>query len=197
MSEIRTLTRNGEVFYPLTHNEAVIGMNEFKETIINQVENYKPIEITGDVTNAPDEEDLTTDSNNLLKFKDRNNLYGLGKVILRRDKTFSSQVTLANTIYVIQYNFDLNNGRVVLPLGAILLFEGGSVNNGTLVGNGNRLVYYQELSEIMTDLTLEGTFVYKACDKDTTGSISVDNSSIEENELGQLSVKRVVSKILT
>ena len=189
MSEIRTLTRNGEVFYPLTHNEAVIGMNEFKETIINQVAQYKPIEITGDVTNAPDEEDLTTDSNNLLKFKDRNNLYGLGKVILRRGSSFASQVTLQNTLYVIQYNFDLNNERIILPNGAILLFEGGSVNNGTLVGNGNRLVYYQELSEIMTDLTLEGTFVYKACDKDTTGSISVDNSSIEVNGLGQLSVK--------
>ena len=144
LSEIRTLTRNGDVFFPLTHSDAVIGMNEFKETILNQVENYKPIEITGDVTNAPDEEDLTS-VNNLLKFKDRNNLYDLGKVILRRGSSFSSQVTLQNTIYVVQYGFDLNNGRVVLPSGTILLFEGGSISNGTLVGSGTRLVYYQDI----------------------------------------------------
>ena len=57
MSEIRTLTRNGDVFFPLTHSDAVIGMNEFRESIMNQVENYRPIEITGNVTNAPDEEE--------------------------------------------------------------------------------------------------------------------------------------------
>jgi galactose mutarotase-like enzyme len=49
MSEIRTLTRNGEVFYPLTHNEAVIGMNEFKETIINQT-NHNYYNLSGDFT---------------------------------------------------------------------------------------------------------------------------------------------------
>ena len=79
MAEIRNLTRNGETFYPLTHEKAVIGMEDFKDTITEQIDNYRPIEITGDVVNAPDEEDITSDSNNLLKFKNRNNLYGLGK----------------------------------------------------------------------------------------------------------------------
>ena len=192
MSEIRNLTRNGETFYPLTHEKAVIGMDEFKETITEQVENYRPIEITGDVVNAPDEEDITSDSNNLLKFKNRNNLYGLGKVILRRGSSFASQVTQANTIYVIQYNFDLDSARINIPNGAILLFEGGSLSNGTLVCADLydvRLVYYQDLSVILSSVTLEGNFIYKACDKDTIGSVSVDNSSIEENQLGQLTVK--------
>ena len=121
MSEIRNLTRNGETFYPLTHEKAVIGMEDFKETITEQVENYKPIEITGDVTNAPDEEDLTSDANNLLKFKNRNNLYGLGKVILRRGSSFASQVTQANTIYVIQYNFDLDSARINIHLKVVVL----------------------------------------------------------------------------
>ena len=192
MTEIRNLTRNGETFYPLTHEKAVIGMEEFKETITEQIENYKPIEITGNVTNAPDEEDITSDSNNLLKFKNRNNLYGLGKVILRRGSSFASQVTLQNTIYVIQYNFDLGNARINIPNGSILLFEGGSLSNGTLVCADLfdvRLVYYQDISVILDSVTLEGNFIYKACDKDTTGSISVDNSSIEVNGLGQLTVK--------
>ena len=192
MSEIRNLTRNGETFYPLTHEKAVIGMEEFKETITNQVDQYKPIEITGNVTNAPDEEDITSDSNNLLKFKNRNNLYGLGKVILRRGSSFASQVTLQNTIYVIQYNFDLGNARINIPNGSILLFEGGSLSNGTLVCADQydvRLVYYQDISVILSSITLEGNFIHKACDKDTIREILVDNSSITKDANDVLSVK--------
>ena len=42
MAEIRNLTRNGETFYPLTHEKAVIGMEDFKDTITEQIENLKP-----------------------------------------------------------------------------------------------------------------------------------------------------------
>ena len=192
MSEIRNLTRNGETFYPLTHEKAVIGMEDFKDTITTQIEQYEPIQITGDVTNAPDEEDITADSNNLLKFKNRNNLYGLGKVILRRGSSFASQVTLANTIYVIQYNFDLDSARINVPNGSILLFEGGTLSNGTLVCADLydvRLVYYQDQSEILSGVTLEGNFIHKACDKDTIREILVDNSSITKDANDVLSVK--------
>ncbi len=192
MAEIRNLTRNGETFYPLTHEKAVIGMEDFKDTITTQISQYQPIEITGDVTNAPDEEDITSDSNNLLKFKNRNNLYGLGKVILRRGSSFASQVTLQNTIYVIQYNFDLEGARINIPNGSILLFEGGSLSNGTLVCADLydvRLVYYQDISVIFNSVTLEGNFIYKACDKDTIREILVDNSSITKDVNDVLSVK--------
>jgi len=192
MSEIRNLTRNGETFYPLTHEKAVIGMEDFKDTITEQIDNYRPIEITGDVVNAPDEEDITSDSNNLLKFKNRNNLYGLGKVILRRSGTFASQVTQANTIYVIQYNFDLDSARINIPNGSILLFEGGTLSNGTLVCADLydvRLVYYQDQSEILSGVTLEGNFIHKACDKDTIREILVDDSSITKDVNDVLSVK--------
>lgn len=192
MSEIRNLTRNGETFYPLTHEKAVIGMEDFKDTITEQIDNYRPIEITGNVTNAPDEEDITSDANNLLKFKNRNNLYGLGKVILRRGSSFSSQITQANTIYVIQYNFDLGEARINIPNGSILLFEGGTLSNGTLVCADLydvRLVYYQDISEILSSVTLEGNFIHKACDKDTIRQILVDNQSITKDVNDVLSVK--------
>ena len=49
----------------------------FKETITNQVDNFRPIVIEGNVTNAPDEEDITTDESNLLKFANRGTLDGM------------------------------------------------------------------------------------------------------------------------
>lgn len=108
-------------------------IDEFEQTVSNQVDNYRPIGITGDVTNAPDEEDITTDANNLLKFKNRNNLFSnLGYFILRRNKTFVEQVTLANTIYEIRYDFDLGGASVTIPAGCILKFVGGSISGGTV-----------------------------------------------------------------
>ena len=107
----------------------------FKEAVTNQVNNYKPVEINGDVTNAADEEDLTSDENNLLKLKNRNNLNGMGYVILRNNKTFAEQLTQTNTIYEIRYDFDLNGDDIEIPNGCILRINGGSVINGTLNGD--------------------------------------------------------------
>ena len=73
---------------------------DFEEAVQNQVDNYPMITINGNVTNAPDEEDITTDENNLLKFKNRSAVDGMGYVILRKGggNTFANQVTAANTI---------------------------------------------------------------------------------------------------
>lgn len=122
-------------------------ISDFKKTITDQVNNYRPIEITGDVINAADEEDLTSDEDNLLKLKDRNNLDGMGHIILRKNKTFAEQLTQTNTIYEIRYNFDLNGEEVTIPEGCVLDFQGGSLNNGSiilssdvnLIGNGERM----------------------------------------------------------
>ena len=64
-------------------------IHEFEENVRELLKDYKPIEIHGDVTNAPDEEDLTTTPDNLLKLKDNeyNPLMfsGLGRKILRKN----------------------------------------------------------------------------------------------------------------
>ena len=49
-----------------------------------------------------------------------------------------------NTIYHIQYDFDLNGRLLALPKNSILIFEGGSIKNGDIVGN---------LSEMVSNLT--------------------------------------------
>jgi carbohydrate-binding DOMON domain-containing protein len=44
-----------------------------------------------------------------------------------------------NTIFIVQYDYDLNNKFISLPINSVLLFLGGSFKNGTLILN-NTLV---------------------------------------------------------
>ena len=42
---------------------------------------------------------------------------------------------LTNYVFVVQYDYDLNEQSVTIPSGCTLKFEGGSIKNGTLVGD--------------------------------------------------------------
>lgn len=72
---------------------------------------------------------------------DANNFSGLGHVILRRNivdgKNVLTQAMInkPNTVYEIRYDFDLNNQTIIIPEGCVLDFQGGSISNGTLIGN--------------------------------------------------------------
>lgn len=81
----------------------------FKNTVTDIINKYKPIQITGNVVNAPDEEDITAD-NELLKFKDRPSINGKGYCIVRNGD-FASQLTRSDCIYEIRYNHDLRVSR--------------------------------------------------------------------------------------
>lgn len=88
----------------------------------------------------PDNEDITIDSNNRLKFADRAVATDQkGYVILRKNKTFAEQVTDENTIYEIRYDFDLGGNPVIIPAGCELRFVGGVIKNGQVVLNGTTL----------------------------------------------------------
>ena len=105
------------------------------DNLQNQINNIIPIVIEGDVSNAPDEEDLTTEDDKL-KFKDRvATIDSIGYFILRKDKTFAEQVTETDTIYEIRYGFDLGGESVTIPSGCVLSFVGGKIFNGTIEGN--------------------------------------------------------------
>lgn len=71
----------------------------------------------------------------------KDNVNGMAKVYLKKNKSFASQVTQQNTIYVIQYDFDLGGESVTIPENCVLEFDGGSLRNGTLVGNNTYLKY--------------------------------------------------------
>lgn len=142
----------------LTTQNAISQQNkeidDFKEAVTDQVNSYQPIVIEGDVTNAADEEDITSE-NGLLKFKNRSALNGMGYVILRRDSSFASQVVLPNTIYEVRYNFDLGGGSVTIPSGCTLQFIGGKLTNGTLVGNVTKV---SSVSRDIFNVSINGTW---------------------------------------
>lgn len=128
-----------------------------KEAIFDEINKYKPIIINGDVTNAADEEDITSE-NNLLKLKDRSALNGMGYIILRKNKSFAEQVTKENTIYEIRYDFDLNGQEITIPEGCILKFNGGSIKGGNITGHIlNSYVMPQWFGAIEGDNVIDGT----------------------------------------
>ena len=59
-------------------------------------------------------------------------------VVLTNQSTFGKQVLKPNTIYEIRNVFDLQGTTVKLPERCVLLFNGGSLKNGCIVGKGTR-----------------------------------------------------------
>lgn len=85
-----------------------------------------------------DPEDFQTSPTDKLQLADRvagANTSGMGYKILRKNKTFPSQVTDADTIYEIRDNYTLS-ANFSIPSGCILFFNGGKIN-----GNGRTLTF--------------------------------------------------------
>lgn len=120
----------------------------------------------GTITNFADDEDLTT-VDNALKLADKTYdpiaYSGMGRKYLRKNlvsgKNILTQEMLpsANTIYIIQYDYDLNGATITIPENCTLDFKGGSLANGTV--NGNKTVIAAQLVRIFNSITLGGTFV--------------------------------------
>lgn len=100
-------------------------------------------------TIIPDEEDLTT-VHGVTKFANKrynpNTCSGKGRQYLRKNMVMGrniltqSMMCWENTIYIIQYDFDLDGAEITVPAGCTLQFEGGSLANGTIVMNGTKII---------------------------------------------------------
>lgn len=66
-------------------------------------------------------------------------------VVLDKTKSFSSQVTNSDTVYIIEDSYNLGNETVNLPNNIILRFEGGSLIGGNLKFNNTYLANYVDL----------------------------------------------------
>lgn len=102
----------------------------------------------GTINNLADDEDLVSvdkgESLSVLKFADRpfspDRFCGKGYKILRRNimdgKNILTQdmINQSYTIYVVQYDYDLNGATITLPEGCMFDFQGGSISNGFLEG---------------------------------------------------------------
>lgn len=131
---------------------------QFKGTSLNQWTSltcWKSIieEAIEEFSYLPDEEDITEekrDNITVIKFNDKeynpDNFSGKGRVILRKNLVDSgdcpedeasakniltqSMITKENTIYIIQYDFDLDGTQITIPNGCTLWFQGGTINSG-------------------------------------------------------------------
>lgn len=93
-------------------------------------------------TSFADEEDITVDENNLLKFKDKEyspeDYSGMGRKVLRKhyvngvNTLTQHMINKPNTIYIIQYDYCLADQTIEIPENCVLQFEGGSLRNGVL-----------------------------------------------------------------
>lgn len=128
-----------------------------------------------------DSEDITATVDNLnqtsLTFADKNyntaDYSGLGRVYLRKNiqrvqnsntgafyntnLLTQQMMTKENTIYIIQYDYSLNFQTITIPDNSVLLFEGGSISNGTINGT-ETMVNNGRNSVVFTEVVLLGSW---------------------------------------
>lgn len=67
------------------------------------------------------------------------------------------ELNIPDTVYVFQQAIDLNDSTITIPEGCTLKFSGGSINNGTLIGN-NTLIDARLTQIFGSYLKLQGTW---------------------------------------
>ena len=84
------------------------------------------------------------------------NKKGNGYIVLKEGVPLAKQMRQENTIYVIRHDFDLGkSANLIIPANCILEFEGGSINNGTIVGD-NTTIAASPIKIFDINTTLEG-----------------------------------------
>ena len=65
--------------------------------------------------------------------------YGRSKVVITRDHDIQKVLLSKNTKFVIRENIDLCGKKVKIGKGSILVFKGGSISNGILIGDNTKI----------------------------------------------------------
>lgn len=141
-------------------------IDKIMQEVNEAINEHTQIEITGDVTNAPDEEDLTSvnvSGTDVLKFKDKayNPLTysGMGRKILRKNivdginTLTQNMMPDANTIYIIQYDYMLGE-NITVPANCIFEFDGGSLSSGNIIFTNTLLCGNIKFSNIVATGTI-------------------------------------------
>lgn len=141
----------------------------------------------------PDEEDLTLSTPNnkgvsYVQLKDK--VYspevfsGKGRIFLKKNiitvvkegvkckanVLTQDKISTPNTIYIVQYDYDLNGKSLQLPYNCTLKFEGGSISNGSIEFNNTTITSYPIiLTKLFPNCIISGNL--------SEGSIVYDSSS--------------------
>lgn len=150
----------------------------------------------GTINNLADDEDLVLvdkgENLSVLKFADRAynpGIYvGMGYKILRRNiidgKNILTQemVNQPHTIYMIQYDYDLNGATIRIPEGCVFDFQGGSLSNGFIAGNNTAIISVDR--KIFSNIKFLNSLFSNAFKVEWFGAIVSDNidSSFAFNE---------------
>lgn len=148
VDDVGSYSINNEGYFHIDvikNNEWKVGTDHiFVVDIVYAVKNTSPGGGGGVGTSLTTDEEDTTNVNNKIKFADReydpNGFSGLGRKILRKNiqggKNILTQdkINRENTVYIIRYDYDLNNTLINIPNNVTLKFEGGSFKNGTIKG---------------------------------------------------------------
>lgn len=150
----------------------------------------------GTINNLADDEDLVSvdkgEGLSVLKFADRAynpGIYvGMGYKILRRNiidgKNILTQemVNQPHTIYMIQYDYDLNGATIRIPEGCVFDFQGGSLSNGFIAGNNTAIISVDR--KIFSNIKFLNSLFSNAFKVEWFGAIVSDNidSSFAFNE---------------
>lgn len=62
-------------------------------------------------------------------------------------------INTPNTIYHIQYDYDLQGAEITVPDGCVLQFEGGNLSNGTIIGNNTDFNIEELSSNIKAEIS--------------------------------------------
>ena len=112
-------------------------------------------------------------------------IYGMGINVVMRGIDLSS-LKQVNTRYIIRYDFNLNKNTWEVPENSILVFEGGSIRNGIIVGNNTTIVNNNH-TIFSLDIFLKGSFTNDYLTPDMFGVDNADsgpyiNKAIKESE---------------
>lgn len=100
-------------------------------------------------------------------------------IIDNRNVLTQEMISEKHTKYVIKWNYSLEDEIINIPKDCIIEFAGGTIDNGTIVGNNTILIYNKPIDEVCP-AERQGTFIYN-----TTVADEEDITS----ESGQLKFK--------
>ena len=153
-----------------------------------------------------DEEDLTkvkSGDKSVLKFKNKkynkDEFSGLGRIHLRKNLICTEgcsvddedhyinilnqgMISLSNTVYIIQYDYDLQGKEIVIPKNCILSFQGGSFNNGSIKIDNTRILGVRSYNEI-GNVQINGNpyigqvMIFEESDTNFTGRLTGPNNT--------------------
>lgn len=147
----------------------------------------------------PDEEDITTNEEGNLQFKDRDAINGMGYVILRKNVSLAEQMTKENTIYEVRYTYILEED-LTIPANCILRFVGGVIlGSKTIIGN-NTAIDAAPCHILGKDITLAGSWRVSESLPEWFGAKSIkgylNNDLLYANELINLDNAQDSSKAI-